>query len=117
VPINPVLAIALQVRWERAKRGLSQGDLAAKVGVSQQSIAKLEDPDGNPTLDTIRRVAEALDVNVTLTLDALSPFAANTRTRASRELGLAKTSKQRKRRLASKLQARAKTKARARSSR
>lgn len=118
VPITPVLALALQVRWQRAKRGMSQADLAAKVGVSQQSIAKLEDPDGNPTLETIRKVAEALEMNVTLTLDVLTPFAANTTVRSSRELGLAKYSKKTGA-TASTMKARrqAKTKARTKSAR
>lgn len=74
VTIDPVLAVSLQVRWVRQARGLSQGDLAALVGVSQQAIAKLEDPDANPTLDTLRKVARALDLQVSLSLDSLDRF-------------------------------------------
>jgi predicted RNase H-like HicB family nuclease/transcriptional regulator with XRE-family HTH domain len=85
VAINPVLALALQVRWARADRRLSQGDLAKKVGVSQQQIAKLEDPDANPTLDTVRKVADALELEVHLTLESLSTFAENVPVKASAE--------------------------------
>ena len=53
------------------------------VGVTQQAIAKLEDPDANPTLDTIQKVATALDMHVTLTLDSLDKFAENVTVRSS----------------------------------
>jgi antitoxin HicB len=85
VPINPVLSIAIQVRQARAQKGLSQGDLAGMIGVTQQAIAKLEDPDANPTLDTIRKAAEALGLEVRITLDSLSAFAQNSTVRSSAE--------------------------------
>jgi transcriptional regulator with XRE-family HTH domain/predicted RNase H-like HicB family nuclease len=90
VSVNPVLAVALQVRWARQARGLSQGALADLVGVSQQAIAKLEDPDANPTLDTIRKVAAALDLKVILTLDSLSTFAHDVTVRSSAQHAKAK---------------------------
>lgn len=85
VTVNPVLTIALQVRWVRQERGLSQGDLAKMVGVTQQAIAKLEDPDANPTLDTLRKVAKALDMQVTLSLDSIAKFAESVTVRSSAE--------------------------------
>ncbi len=60
IDVPPGLAIALQVRRLRARRGWSQSDLARRVGVSQQQIAKVEDPDTNPTVETINKIAEAL---------------------------------------------------------
>ena len=59
VDVAPGLAIALQVRRLRARRGWSQAELARRVGVSQQQIAKVEDPDMNPTVDTISKLAAA----------------------------------------------------------
>lgn len=64
VLVPPKLALALQVRWIRHARGLSQRDLAELVGVSQQAIAKLEDPDANPTIETIERTAKALGLEL-----------------------------------------------------
>jgi predicted RNase H-like HicB family nuclease/DNA-binding XRE family transcriptional regulator len=66
VTINPKLAVGLHVRWARIDRDLSQRGLAELVGVSQQQIAKLEDPDGNPGLETVERVAKALGLDVQL---------------------------------------------------
>lgn len=68
IRVTPALAVALQIRWARAKAGLSQSDLAKRAGVSQQQIAKLERPGENPTIGTIQRIAEALGVNADVEL-------------------------------------------------
>jgi predicted RNase H-like HicB family nuclease/DNA-binding XRE family transcriptional regulator len=65
VQVNPGLSAVLQLRWARHEQGLSQAELARRAGVSQQQIAKLENPDENPTLATLSKVADALG----LTLD------------------------------------------------
>jgi len=70
VRVNPALAIALQVRWERSKQGLTQGEVAKRAGVAQQQIAKLERPGENPTIGTIDKIAKALGVNVDVALVA-----------------------------------------------
>jgi HTH-type transcriptional regulator/antitoxin HipB len=55
------------VRAVRQRRGLRQTDLAAKAGVSQPTISRIErGHPGSLSLDTIRRVAAALDVRVEL---------------------------------------------------
>ena len=33
-------------------------------GLTQQQIAKLEDPDANPTIETVTKVAKAFDMNL-----------------------------------------------------
>jgi predicted RNase H-like HicB family nuclease/DNA-binding XRE family transcriptional regulator len=63
------LAVALTIRWARQDRGLSQKALGDLAGVKQQQIAKLENPDENPTLETIEKVAKALGLSVTLGLE------------------------------------------------
>jgi transcriptional regulator with XRE-family HTH domain len=60
----------LQLRWARADQGLSQTDVAKRARVSQQAIAKLEHPDGNPTLGTIQKVAAALGLKLDVQLKA-----------------------------------------------
>jgi transcriptional regulator with XRE-family HTH domain len=39
----------------RLRAGLTQADLAGRLGVSQAAIAKLERPGANPTVDTLDR--------------------------------------------------------------
>lgn len=58
---------AFEIRRARKRAGLSQAELAARMGVSQQQVQQLEDPDrSNPTWATLRKIAEALDVELRL---------------------------------------------------
>jgi ribosome-binding protein aMBF1 (putative translation factor) len=43
----------------RSRAGLSQEDVAKKMKTSQPAIARLEGGQGNPSLDTLRRYANA----------------------------------------------------------
>ena len=70
IGINSTLAVVLQLRWARADQGLSQATVAKRAGVTQQAYAKLEHPDGNPTLATIQKVAEALGLKLDVQLKA-----------------------------------------------
>ena len=52
---------ALQIRMARTRAGLSQAALAARLGVTQQQIQRLEDPEhSNPTVSTLRAIGRAL---------------------------------------------------------
>jgi transcriptional regulator with XRE-family HTH domain len=62
-------AIAGQVSERRAARGLSQRELADLVGTTQSAIARLEGGGRPPRIDTLLRIADALecDLHVELT--------------------------------------------------
>jgi DNA-binding XRE family transcriptional regulator/predicted RNase H-like HicB family nuclease len=64
IPVRLGLATALRIRWARLDAGLSQGALGKLAGVSQQQIAKLENPDENPSTETIEKIARALGLAV-----------------------------------------------------
>jgi predicted RNase H-like HicB family nuclease/DNA-binding XRE family transcriptional regulator len=68
IPVDLRVAFAIHLRQLRMKKGLTQGEVAKKLGVSQQSYAKLETPNCNPSLDTIKRLSDALDVEIDLKL-------------------------------------------------
>jgi DNA-binding XRE family transcriptional regulator len=70
VRIDAGLAVALQIRWARAKEGMSQAELAKRAHVSQQQIAKLERPGENPTIGTIQKIAHALGLHADVELTA-----------------------------------------------
>ncbi len=57
--------VALQLAALRKESGLSQKELARRVGTSQQQISRLESPsyEGH-SLSMLRRVAEVLGANV-----------------------------------------------------
>jgi transcriptional regulator with XRE-family HTH domain len=55
-------AVALKVLAHRTERGLSQRALARKLGMAQPQLARLEAGTHNPTVDTLARLAQTLDV-------------------------------------------------------
>jgi transcriptional regulator with XRE-family HTH domain len=54
--------------WRRLRR-LTQEALAERAGLSYKFIGEIERGRGNPTIDTLARLAEALDIDVTDLLD------------------------------------------------
>jgi transcriptional regulator with XRE-family HTH domain len=56
--------IAGQVAARRRERGLSQADLAELVGTTQSAIARLESGGRPPRIDTLLRIANALDCDL-----------------------------------------------------
>lgn len=52
----------------RLKRGWSQTQLAEAVGSRQPVISRLERGEGNPSLQTLQRVAEALDLSLRVSM-------------------------------------------------
>jgi len=55
------LEIALAVNRLRKQRGLSQSQLAKKIGTTQSNVARLESGSQNFTTDTLQKIAQALD--------------------------------------------------------
>ena len=60
--------IAGQVADRRKERGLSQADLAALVATTQSAIARLESGGRPPRIDTLLRIANALDADLHIEL-------------------------------------------------
>jgi predicted RNase H-like HicB family nuclease/DNA-binding Xre family transcriptional regulator len=64
VRIDPAIAVRLGIRWARQAAGLSQGELADRLGVTRQQVSLLESNGRNLTVGTLRRIAEALGCDV-----------------------------------------------------
>jgi DNA-binding XRE family transcriptional regulator len=60
--------IADQVATQRQARGLSQRQLAELTGTTQSAIARLERGGRPPRIDTLLRIAEALDCDLSVQL-------------------------------------------------
>lgn len=54
--------VARNVRRYRRERAMSIGELARRSGLSKQTLSKIEQGEGNPTVDTLSMLAGALDV-------------------------------------------------------
>lgn len=62
-------ALANMLIAARTKAKLSQGQLAAKMGTSQSTIARLESGAAKPTLSTLERFAKATGTRVRVSLE------------------------------------------------
>lgn len=59
----------------RGERGISQDELSACTGISQQHISRIENGDLAPRITTVIRLADALGVSIDRLLDRKSPEA------------------------------------------
>ena len=62
----------LLIRDARREAGLTQAELAARLGVSQSAIAKLEREGSNPTVETLDRTLRAAGFRLQLIAPAWS---------------------------------------------
>ncbi len=61
-------AVADKVAEQRQDRGLSQRELAELVGTTQSAIARLERGGRPPRIDTLLRIADALECDLVVDL-------------------------------------------------
>lgn len=72
IAVATPLACALQIRWSREARGLTQAEAAKRMGVSQQAFAKLEQPGSNPQLVTLVKVSEAIGASLDVVMSKVT---------------------------------------------
>lgn len=60
------LEIAYQILQLRKKKKMSQLELAKKIGTKQSNIARLEAGQQNFSIDTLEKIAEALDCRLNI---------------------------------------------------
>ena len=57
-------AVAQRLKARRIEKGLSINELARQAGVAKSNLARLEAGDGNPSLETLWALSDALGINV-----------------------------------------------------
>lgn len=57
-----------QVRSARERLGMTQSELASRIGSTQPAVARLEAGGVTPSLDTLHRIAEALSLELVIDL-------------------------------------------------
>lgn len=62
------MTIGERIRFERKKAGLTQEQLGKKINVSQAAIGQFESNKANLQMDTIKKIAEGLEIDVELLL-------------------------------------------------
>lgn len=61
---NIYIYIMLRVKDILKEKGMTQKELATKIGIAEISLSRSIATNGNPTLDTLTKIANALDVPV-----------------------------------------------------
>jgi len=65
--------VASAIRMLRQRNGLSQRQLAARMGVPRTYVSKIENQKATPTLSSLERLATALEVSIPDLLRACGP--------------------------------------------
>lgn len=66
--LAPRYAIISELIEARLKKGMTQSDVARKIGTGQSAIARLEGGNVNPSLDFLQKVARVLGRKLTVHL-------------------------------------------------
>ncbi len=68
--LGPQYELAAQIIEARMKKGLSQAELAEKMGTKQSSVARLESGDYNPSVKFLAKVAQATGTRLKVKLES-----------------------------------------------
>jgi len=66
--LGPDFALIGMIIKKRVEEGLSQKELARRIGTKQSAISRFESGDYNPTLSFLQKVVEALDAKLKISL-------------------------------------------------
>jgi len=66
--LGPEFAVIEMIIKRRIERGLSQKELAKKIGTKQSAISRLESGTYNPSLSFLQKIGEALDAKLKISL-------------------------------------------------
>lgn len=61
--------ICLKVKFERIKKNLSQEELAFNAGLNKNTIWKIETGKVSPTIETLDKIARALEIDFSTLTD------------------------------------------------
>lgn len=65
---DPVYKLRKKILLLRLDKGLSQEELADKAGMKQSVISRIENGESEPRIETVNRIAKALDRKVKIDL-------------------------------------------------
>lgn len=66
--LGPEFEVVASLIERRLEKGFTQRELAKRVGTKQSSIARLESGTYNPSLDFLKKVTNALDARLRITV-------------------------------------------------
>lgn len=67
--LAPRYALISDLIGARLKRGLTQKDLAERIGTKQSAIARLESGNINPSIEFLQKIAQVMGYKLTIRLN------------------------------------------------
>jgi transcriptional regulator with XRE-family HTH domain len=58
------MTLGMNIKIARITKGISQGELAEKAGISQNTLCQIEGDNQSPVYGTIEKIAQALKMTV-----------------------------------------------------
>lgn len=68
--LRPEFELAALFIKKRLEKGLTQQELARRIGTKQSAIARFESGTGNPTVDFLSKIAGGLDTRIKISIDS-----------------------------------------------
>jgi transcriptional regulator with XRE-family HTH domain len=68
----PEFELARELIAARTKAGLTQGDVATRMGTTQRVVARIESGRGTPSIRTVQRFASAVGVRAVVRMEPLT---------------------------------------------
>ncbi|EKD32927.1 MAG: transcriptional regulator, XRE family [uncultured bacterium] len=66
--LGPEFELIAAIIEKRLQKGLTQAELARKIGTKQSAIARLESGNYNPTVELLKKVAKALNARLEISI-------------------------------------------------
>jgi len=66
--LSPQFEVVRAIIKKRLQKGMSQKELAHKMGTRQSAVSRFESGSYNPSLSFLQRITEALDANIKITV-------------------------------------------------
>lgn len=85
---KPLDVVATRIRFLRLEKGWSQEHLAEAAGLSRDAVSRIERGDRQPSLDTLQRIADALEVSLSSLVAAGKPSPSGTGARRTPSIPL-----------------------------
>ena len=65
--LEPEFQFIKEMLAEKEKRGMSQKDLAKAIGIDPANLSRIEMGERNPTMKTLKKIADGLDKKLYIT--------------------------------------------------
>lgn len=63
------MSLGTKIRVKRAEKDMKQGELAKKIGVTQQYLRLIEKDEADPRISLLRKIADELEISISTLIE------------------------------------------------